>query len=209
MLKNCELPKPDGDASSCSILNGIILALEAISEWTPQQRQSLHKLRAYCDQKEKECPEECRKPRNVADLVKQIDDDQHTTDDCIAPTTIASMSGSSQATFPQRVESRCSHEEGEIHESKPQETGNQDSAKSTKEEQNVPEEKLQVKKYSANFHIKNKGTIVVITSIESYVLIHYQNYYQCFKVWATSRASMNRWPNKLRLAINLQVESML
>lgn len=139
--------------------------MEAISEWTPQQRRALHELRTHYEQKEKECPELCRKIRNVAELVKEIDDDQ--TADCIAPSTIASLSCSSQMTIPQRVESRCSHEEGEINDLRPQDTGNENKTKSMGEKQHIIEEQVKKHSASANLRIKNKGTIVVITSIDS------------------------------------------
>lgn len=53
-LNVCDAPQAGGDISSCSILNGILFALEAMTERSPKQRNDLRQYLDYLDQKEEE-----------------------------------------------------------------------------------------------------------------------------------------------------------
>uniref|UniRef100_A0A914L8H0 Protein asunder n=1 Tax=Meloidogyne incognita TaxID=6306 RepID=A0A914L8H0_MELIC len=71
-LNACEAPQTGGDISSCSILNGILFALEAMTERSPKQRNDLREYLDYLDQKEEERLKlYARGPKSFDEILKE------------------------------------------------------------------------------------------------------------------------------------------
>ena len=190
-LQGCEPPQLTGDATSCSILPGILLGIEAISEYTPIQREARKEFRAYLEQKEREqsADERAQRKLNVAELVKQSAD----SNDDEAEATYPSTSSDQMAAILPRTTSSLSHEEGEIRDH--QETMTE---KTSMKQEVMDNNKSKKKKLKTNF--RNKGTIVLFTSIESY--IYYQVYLNFFILgWTILSRLVNILLNKFWPAI--------
>ncbi|KAL3077264.1 hypothetical protein niasHS_013253 [Heterodera schachtii] len=129
----CELPQAGGDASSCSILNGILLGLEAFSEQTALQRKAADKILRSAGR-----TASCQK--NVAEANKGIESTEgksETTD------------SNQMSTIKEKAHSQAA------------EKWEKEKADGTVREQ------MQKKIERNCFRIRNRGSMAVITTMDS------------------------------------------
>uniref|UniRef100_A0A183C913 Protein asunder n=1 Tax=Globodera pallida TaxID=36090 RepID=A0A183C913_GLOPA len=146
---SCDLPKAGGDVSSCSILNGILLGLEALSEQTLLQRKVVDELA-----KMNRNGETALSRQNVADSVRST-----------KSTEGASGTESNEST---KVKKKIDLRE---------------------EEDSDFRDQLQKNTVKDDIRIRNRGSMVVITTLDSFAEFDAINEYIAEQIVALNESS--------------------